>query len=233
MSIERRRFARLYVGVEGVYQQILHEGKTACPEQKALVQNISPVGVRFIACEKLPHESRLNFKLKIAQLPHPIVTQGKVVWQKQFSESFFDTGFEFIDLSDALQQDISNVIRQSIGIVEELREFIRCNLNTAVELTLLSEDQATAPMKFSAVSIDICPSGMKITTNMAMQKHQLVAISFTLPETNAAIRAKGFVSWSKKKNEHLIEAGIEFTEISELDTYQINDFVKQTLGIYW
>ena len=94
MARERRSFARLYVGIEAKYKQ----KELDDADKTVLLQDVSLSGVRFICHEALPENTELNFTLCIPDIQVPLSVNGKVVWQKKFSDSFFDTGIDFLTL---------------------------------------------------------------------------------------------------------------------------------------
>jgi len=225
MSRERRGFARLYVGVEAIYKQKGNGVK----ENKVLVQDISLSGVRFIAGEALQKGTELAFTLNIPDIKVPIEASGRVIWQKKFSESFFDTGIEFINLQEKGREALRGYIERALGRVEEHRELVRSNLSTMVNYRLLSNPY----VENRCISVDISPTGLKVFMKAAIKAGERMLLSFNLPDENELINAEGEIIWSKAREEKFLEAGIEFTSIEEKDITRINNYVKKTLGIDW
>jgi len=225
MPQERRGFARLYVGVEAVYKS--NEGSQ--PENKVLVQDISVSGVRFISNEIIREGAVLNFTLNIPTISMPITATGKVVWQKKFSESFYDTGIEFCDLSDQLRQTLLAYIEKALGRVEEHREYVRANLSTMIVYQRL--DKVSTENR--CISVDISPTGLKVFMKEILEDGTLLRINFNLPDIPQPIMAQGKIIWHKVREDQFNEAGIEFTNVDDADIEKINAYVKQTLGIQW
>jgi c-di-GMP-binding flagellar brake protein YcgR len=225
MSRERRGFARLYVGVEANYKQ----KDSAGDGTTVLVQDISLSGVRFISGEALTENSILQFSLRIPDFKMPITADGKVVWQKKFSESFFDTGIDFIDLDQQSRQTLSDYIQKALGRVKENREFVRSNLSTMI--TYKVSDNPGEEKR--CISVDISPTGIKVFAKEKLMPETELNLSFSLPEEEDIITARGKVMWAKEREEKFSEIGIEFTQIDEVFIHKINDYVKKTLGIQW
>ena len=224
MSIERRGFARLYVGVEAKYKI-----KDTDKEQTTvLVQDISLSGVRFISSESLKPGIELQFNLLIPEISIPVSAEGKVIWQKKFSESFFDTGIDFLSLDDQAKQDLSGYIGKSLGRVKENREFVRSNLSTMISFTVGKSNEEKR-----CISVDISPTGLKVFSKEKLQIDEEIQLSFTLPEEDHLINAVGKVIWAKEREEKFSEVGIEFVRIDDSDIQRINEYVKNTLGIEW
>ncbi|MBU1044753.1 MAG: PilZ domain-containing protein [Candidatus Omnitrophica bacterium] len=226
MSQERRSFARLYVGVEANYTQkdLDASGRTV------LVQDISLSGVRFISNEILPENTELKFVLNIADLKNPFSAKGKVVWQKKFSDSFYDTGIDFISLDQATKEDLSVYINKSLGRVKENREFVRSNLSTMIAYKITDNPDIEEKR---CISVDISSSGLKVFAKESLIAETNLEISFSLPDDPEIIFAQGRVMWSKAGEEKFSEIGIEFISIEEKFIAKINRYVKGTLGIEW
>jgi c-di-GMP-binding flagellar brake protein YcgR len=225
MSRERRGFARLYVGVEAIYRQKVINGT----ENKVLVQDISVSGVRFISSEHLANNTLLEFSLTIPDIPLPVTALGKVMWQKRFSESFYDTGIEFTEINPQLRETLSKYIKSALGRVEEHREFVRANLSTMIAyrcLNNLDEEKR-------CISVDISPSGLKVFMKEGLETGTCLALCFTLPDEPQAIKAEGKIIWVRAREEQFSEAGIEFTQLNDEFSESINAYVKKTLGIDW
>ena len=225
MSRERRGVARLYVGVEGAYR------RTDGPEKKArvLVQDISISGVRFIAGEAFSENTALEFSLHIPDLSVPIDARGKVIWQKRFSESFYDTGIEFTELVPDSKEKLSAYIQGALGRISEHREFIRCNLSTMIHFWP-DGDQS---QEQRGITVDVSPTGLKILARHALQKGDKLRLRFHLPEKEMPIAAEAQVIWNRINSDNFCEAGIEFTEIDQACVELINQYIRHTLGIDW
>ncbi|MBI4844861.1 MAG: PilZ domain-containing protein [Candidatus Omnitrophica bacterium] len=224
MTRERRGFARLYVGVEGTYRQL-----QAGNEMKVLVQDISIAGVRFIANELLKRDSVLFFALNIPDIDLPITAEGKVIWQRQFSSSFFDTGMEFTKLEDGSRQELAKYIEKALGRVAEHRQYVRANLSTMVSYRLMDGSNA----ENTCLTVDISPTGLKVFMKSAPEENTLMHMSFTIPDEPEPILAHGKIMWKKFKDERFFEAGIEFTEINDRNIEKISRYIERTLGIEW
>ncbi len=226
MSQERRSFARLYVGVEANYTQKQAEENS----KTVLVQDISLSGVRFISNEILPENTELNFILNIPDIGKPLNASGKVIWQKKFSESFYDTGIDFSILDDSAKQALSLYIAKSLGRVKENREFVRSNLSTMINYKIANSPDEEEKR---CISVDISSSGLKVFAKESLEVETDIELSFCLPEDSETIVAQGRVMWSKAGEEKFSEIGIEFIAIEEQFIAKINKYVRNTLGIQW
>ncbi|MDD5746427.1 MAG: PilZ domain-containing protein, partial [Candidatus Omnitrophica bacterium] len=220
MSRERRGFARLYIGVEAIYRR--NGGQEL--ENKVLVQDISLSGVRFISNEVLSSGDELIFTLNIPDISVPVNARGKVIWQKKFSESFYDTGIEFSDISDQLRHTLAAYIENALGRVEEHREFVRANLSTMVVY------QCTDAAENRCISVDVSPTGLKVFMKEVLENGTLMRLNFMLPDDSQPIQAQGKIIWHKVRDDNFTESGIEFTVIDAVCIDKINAYVKKTLG---
>ncbi|MFH1061704.1 MAG: PilZ domain-containing protein [Candidatus Omnitrophota bacterium] len=227
MSRERRSFARLYVGVEANYKQKESDDRG----RTVLVQDISLSGVRFISNEVLDENTELNFTLNIPDILVPLSATGIVVWQKKFSDSFYDTGIDFLNLEDAAKKTLSLYIDKSLGRVKENRDFVRSNLSTMITYKLTDNNSDKEEKR--CISVDISSSGIKVFSKEALNPETNIQLTFSLPEETEIINAQGKVMWSKTTEEMFSEIGIEFTAIENKYINKINSYVKKTLGIEW
>lgn len=227
MSRERRGFARLYVGIEATYYQ--HAKNDPVCENVVLIQDISIGGVRFICNEVLPENSVLSFTLDIPDISGQVTAKGKVIWQKRFSESFFDTGIEFIEMDDATKNRLSSYIKKCLGRVVEKREFVRCNLSTMVNYRI----KANPECEHRALSVDISPSGLKVFLKEPLELATVINLSFNLPEDTVPILSLAKIIWIRSHEENFFEAGVEFVDMEQKCAEKINSYVRKTLGIEW
>lgn len=225
MKKERRAFARLYVGEESTYRQ---EGKAEV-QTTVLVQDISISGVRFISNEPLSRDAVLEFTLLIPGISTAITAAGKVVWQKQISKSFYDTGIEFTKIDGKHKKKLSKYIKSILGRVEEKRRFMRCNLSIMVAYQL----ESRLENKKNCLSIDISSTGLRIFLKEKLENGTHLQLSFNLPDETIMITVQGIIVWHKERESNFFEAGIEFTTIKDEDADKINNFVKKNLGVEW
>ena len=69
----------------------------------ASTKDISAVGLRFIANEKLEKGATLEIKLKLPNVQNAIHASGRVAWSKKASlenDSPFDVGVEFLKIEE-------------------------------------------------------------------------------------------------------------------------------------
>lgn len=226
MSKERRGFVRLYVGVEAVYT---HNEKSNDVPKMALVQDISISGVRFIANERLVADEILDLSLNISGIEHPIAAIGKVVWQSNFSQNFFDTGFEFTEIAAEVRQEISSYVHEAKGKAVENREFVRGNLSVTVTYALAKNPD----IQSKCISVDICPAGMKLFLKEKLKKDTVLHLVFNMPGDAKSIFTDGKIVWSSDRQHNIIESGIEFTLIKKTDMDKIATYVRKSLGLSW
>jgi len=226
MSKERRGFARLYVGVEAAYT---HKGKSDDTAKMVLVQDISVSGVRFIATEQLAVDEVLELNVTISGIVEPIKAIGKIAWQKAFSQNFFDTGLEFTEIAADVKQEILTYVHEAKGKAIENREFVRGNLSTTVTYALVKNPD----IQSKCISVDICPTGMKLFLKENLKKDTVLHLAFNLPGNAKTIFADGKIVWGRGRQHDIIESGIEFTFIKKSDMDQIADYVRKSLGLSW
>ncbi|MFH1459621.1 MAG: PilZ domain-containing protein [Candidatus Omnitrophota bacterium] len=225
MSTERRKFARVYVGVEAEYNRKEEPNRKI----KVLVQDISVAGIRFITSEKFDQKNELELKLNISERIDPIEARVTVIWQKRFSESFYDTGVKILEIDKSSQFSLSSHVNKNIAYVKEQREFIRCNLSTMINYKI---EGSNYPEK-RGLSVDISPSGLKVFVKEPIENNTHLELSFNLPESDKTITVKGKTLWSRNREEGFFEVGIEFLTMEEAHQKKINNYIKDTLGIDW
>jgi c-di-GMP-binding flagellar brake protein YcgR len=110
MAIERRQFPRVTL----ICKMTLTCG------QKSLVysshtENVSVGGMRLILEEKLPVRRELEVELFLPDRQKSIKCKGQTIWVREVSPPgvnprFFDTGIEFMDMSDASKGILTEAI---------------------------------------------------------------------------------------------------------------------------
>jgi len=225
MLQERRRFARLYVGVEAAYC------RTSDPAVKAtvLVQDLSVAGLRFIGKEILPVDTRLAMEISLPERTGVLSLEAHVIWQNQFSKSFYDTGVLFGSLTPPTQRLLEQCLQQQVGRAEEQRRFVRCNLSTMVTYESLSATTGA----HNCLSMDVSLSGMRALMRELLPEGTALRFSFNLPDDSNPIAALGVVVWARKGEHELFETGIEFSEIDDEELDRINNYIKRSLKIGW
>lgn len=92
---EKRRYLRLNKPLEIEY---------TLPDSdkinKAVTKDISAIGLRFAANEKLRKDLNLEIKLKLPNTQNPVHVYGRVAWIKKEDGASFDTGIEFIKIEE-------------------------------------------------------------------------------------------------------------------------------------
>lgn len=88
-----------------------------------------------------------------------------------------------------------------------------------VVIELLTDGQPPAEKTLiNALTKDISPGGVRLTTNQRLPVNTLVKMEIVLSNKRRAIRVMGAVRWTRSLYEEaLFETGIEFTRISPDD----------------
>ena len=95
---ERRRYIRLETPLKISY--VLQNKEKIL---KVTSKDISPVGVRFEAVEKIEVGSRVDLTLHLPKSSNPVHAQGKLVWIKKLTledDSPYDAGIEFVRIEE-------------------------------------------------------------------------------------------------------------------------------------
>ncbi|MCM8813088.1 MAG: PilZ domain-containing protein [Candidatus Omnitrophica bacterium] len=227
MEQEKRSYARVYVGAEVGYRVAGTETRPG--RDTILLQDISLSGMRFVANDAWRKDTVVGLTITLPELAVPLSVTAKVVWQKQLSASFFDTGVEFQDMGKDVRGCLTEFIQKNLGRVEERRKSIRCNLSTMLTYTVLDGSNRTG----ACLTVDVSKSGLKVFCKDELPRSVPLALSFSLPDMDQDIRTEGTVVWARFRDEALWEIGITFQSISDEQVRLISEYVRQTLGLRW
>ncbi|MBN3038491.1 MAG: PilZ domain-containing protein [Candidatus Omnitrophica bacterium] len=116
---ERRKSVRIDTDIDVLYEVVSGEKLN---RQSSMARNISAGGINLALNEKLLPETALRLELDLPQAPHPIMTQGKIVWVKEISERFimqkteryFSTGIKFIEMNEQDLNILQNFINHHV-----------------------------------------------------------------------------------------------------------------------
>ena len=225
MKKERRLFARMYLGVEAFYK----EKGSQKAQSTIFIQDISLIGIRFIANHMIKEGSILEFILNIPNIPTPISATGRVVWQKKFSESYYDTGINFMEIEPDHKDNLREYLKNHLGRVEEKRNFMRINFSSMVSYRLNKEDMESV----DCLSVDISEVGLRVYLKKHIDAGTNLRIAFNLPDDTHQIKVDGEIVWISKIEENVYDAGIKFLNLSDEDSKRIADFVKKITGSQW
>ncbi len=110
MKIEKRRFPRASIVCK----------ITAVFAERLLVfnshtENIGEGGIRVILEEKLHISTEVEVELFLLDRERPLKCKGQVIWTEEISPvgtepRFFDTGIEFMGISDPDQTDVRKLV---------------------------------------------------------------------------------------------------------------------------
>ncbi|UCB57203.1 MAG: PilZ domain-containing protein [Candidatus Omnitrophota bacterium] len=112
---ERRKYLRFSAAVEVKYTIIGNPGAI-----KVSSKNVGAGGLCLTLKEQLKVDSPLQLEIKIPDLKEPIRALGRVVWQKPAKTSgaqptvHFDTGIEFIGISNFDRFNINRYVKEQI-----------------------------------------------------------------------------------------------------------------------
>ncbi len=107
---ERRRYPRLR-GAEVEYTVISKKKLKVI----SLTENISAVGIRILASERIKIDTVLDLKIYVPRFSQPIHAMGRVVWvkasgfikRKELRRGHFDIGVKFIEISEDDRSEIN------------------------------------------------------------------------------------------------------------------------------
>lgn len=102
---------------------------------------------------------------------------------------------------------------------EERRRDSRIKEEDKVVIELLTNGQPPAEKTIlNALTKDISPGGVRLTTNMLLPLNTLLKVEVVLSRRRRVIQATGIVRWARTiYDEEMFEIGIEFTQISPDD----------------
>lgn len=102
---------------------------------------------------------------------------------------------------------------------EERRRDSRIKEEDKVVIELLTNGQPPAEKTIlNALTKDISPGGVRLTTNMLLPLNTLLKVEVVLSRRRRVVQATGIVRWARTiYDEEMFEIGIEFTQISPDD----------------
>jgi c-di-GMP-binding flagellar brake protein YcgR len=103
---------------------------------------------------------------------------------------------------------------------QERRRDSRVNEEDKVVIELLTNGQPPADKTtIYALTKDVSPGGVRLTTNMLLPVNTLLKLEIVLSQRRRAVHVMGIVRWWARSihEEELFEIGIEFTQISPDD----------------
>ena len=108
---ERRKFIRLNINVEIKYSLV----NSSPAERVAQTKDIGAGGICFLANEPLKKGDILEIKFLLPEVPPNVHAKGRVAWIKPFSVASdknisYDTGIEFIDITDEDRKRINRYV---------------------------------------------------------------------------------------------------------------------------
>lgn len=220
---EKRGYVRLNVDAHATYTI---QGKDT-KEEMVTLEDVSSEGIRVISNVLVKNSDILNLTLRIPGIDGEISALGKVIWQRKISIDLLDTGIDFTQIDEQNKKKLIDFIEQSTGRNVERREYVRCNLETGIQYSLMDEPT----IGNNCLSVDICVFGLKIMAREKLEKGTHLRIAFNLPDEQDEIVAKcTVVAWVKQGEKDLFETGIEFLEISDMDKAKISKYIQETLS---
>lgn len=129
-----------------------------------------------------------------------------------------------IEICTPSERDVEEALA---AVREEKRESQRVSL--AVDIHLSSDSHF-----FSGLSGDISEGGLFLSTYRPIAVGSPVALEFSLPGTNDALRAKGEVRWLREHSTGQPQGvGIAFEELAEEDRERIHRFCTMRPPLYY
>ena len=108
---ERRKFIRLNINVEIKYSLV----NNTANKRVAQTKDIGAGGICFLADEPLNKGDILEINFLLPEVPPNVHAKGRVAWVKPFSiegnkNTCYDTGIEFIDITDEDRKRINRYV---------------------------------------------------------------------------------------------------------------------------
>lgn len=116
---------------------------------------------------------------------------------------------------------------------QERRRDSRIKEEDKVVIELLTNGQPPADKTIIyALTKDISPGGVRLTTNMPLPVNTLLKMEIVLSQRRRAVHVMGIVRWWARSiyEEELFEIGIEFTQISPDDKMLLLEYTYKKRG---
>lgn len=111
--IERREFVRCDLKATFIYKLI--EGPDL--KKEAVSINVSASGLKALMKERLEKGTKLYIAFKLPQDEKEIIAKCTVVaWVKKGDQDLFETGIEFLEISDEDRKKISKYVKKTLGV---------------------------------------------------------------------------------------------------------------------
>lgn len=113
---ERRRYPRLAFNADVDYSVGDSQDNATLSTQS---KNLSESGIRIILLEKVDTGKVLDLIFSLPGISEPLKIKGRVVWTEKFTvgdigqNAAYDTGIEFMDISEDSRNTISRFLRKS------------------------------------------------------------------------------------------------------------------------
>ncbi|MBU1086790.1 MAG: PilZ domain-containing protein [Candidatus Omnitrophica bacterium] len=216
---ERRKFVRVK-GLSEVSFKVKDgiEGK-----RKIAVKDLSFIGINVYTDVVLKNGVIVELELDIPDGCRPLPIEGTILWQLPGRNNRFATGVRFNHTNDSDNKRLSKFIYDCASRVDETREFIRCNVKTAIIGSYLANSQK----KINGSSIDISRAGMKLILEQEVASEDSLVLNFKLPGVHQQIELEAKVVWANKcENKDNFEAGLLFTKLNETSKSGIWAFIE-------
>jgi len=215
---------RLPISGEAIYR--VQGGLT--PPHAVLVNEISAVGLKFVATETLSANDVLELSIKVSDLSDSLMATGKVVWQKHISSKFLlETYVEFTQMNPEHKNRLLSYISNFAENIKVKRNHARCAMMTDVQYRLM---EGPARMH-SSLSADICVKGMKLLAEERLDVNTKLKLTFDLPGERGLFNLTGRVAWKQEEEGRVLALGIEFIEMGNKDKERILRFINYKLSL--
>ncbi|MBI4845104.1 MAG: PilZ domain-containing protein [Candidatus Omnitrophica bacterium] len=217
---EKRKFTRI---------QALKEVRYKHKESKDLmatvpVRDLSLIGISIYAQRKFDRGEKLELDITFPGESLPTRVSGEVRWQLTDEDNNFITGVRFFGVDDDAQKRLTNFIDKHISSNVEHRTAVRCKLEVEVQYALLESPGKT----YTAKAVDISKGGMRIRVKERIEKGQYLKLNLRLPSYTDIMQIEGKIVWLRPGDSvYKQEAGIIFSQISDLDKKLILRFVER------
>ncbi|MBU1043767.1 MAG: PilZ domain-containing protein [Candidatus Omnitrophica bacterium] len=216
---ERRKFVRVK-GLSEVSFKLKGgiEGK-----RKIAVKDLSFIGINVYTDIALKNGVIVELELDIPDGSRPLPIEGTILWQLPGRNNRFATGIRFNHTNEPDNKRLSKFIYDCASRVDEIREFIRCDVQAAINGSYLGDSQK----KISGKSIDISRGGMKLLLEQEVASEDSLLINFKLPGVHQNIELEVKVVWAKKcENSDNFEVGLIFTKSNKVSKSGIWTFIE-------
>ncbi len=110
--------------------------------------------------------------------------------------------------------------------MQEKRGFVRLDVDAHMMYKIKGKNDSACRMSLE----DVSSNGVRVISNKLLQNSDLLELTLEIPGIDGVIRAQGRVAWQRQVTMDLLDTGIEFTQINDIDKKKLVDFIEGSTG---